>query len=87
MREAPVRPNGKGRAVTRATLEPDKSALLRDQLLAELEALASPEAAATWAHRILGAKNSLTAADARRVEDSFQSKTNGPGNRRQRKRC
>ena len=74
MREAPVRPNGNGRAVTRATLEPDKSALLRDQLLAELQALASPEAAATWAHRILGAKNSLTAADARRVEASFRAK-------------
>ena len=35
----PVRPNGKDPIVTKATLEPDKSAALRDQLLAELEAL------------------------------------------------
>ena len=73
MREAPVRPNGKGPTVTRATLAADKSALLRDQLLAELETLASPEAAATWAYRILGVKNSLTGADAKRVEDVFQT--------------
>ena len=55
-------------------MEQDQSAALRDQLLAELEALTSPEAATIWAHRILGAKNSLTAADARRVEDAFQAK-------------
>ena len=64
---------------TKATLEPDKSAMLRDQLLAELEALTSPEAATIWAHRILGAKNSLTAADARRVEDAFQAKLTALG--------
>jgi hypothetical protein len=61
-------------------LEPDKSAVLRDQLLVELEGLATPDAATTWAHRILGAKNSLTAADARRVEDGFQSKLATLGN-------
>ena len=52
---------------------------LRDRLLEELEALNSPEAATTWAHRILGAKNSLTAADARRVEDAFQAKLTALG--------
>ena len=30
--------------------------------------------ATTWAHRILGAKNSLTEADARQVEDAFRAK-------------
>ena len=71
----PYRRNGKNSVIpTKATLEPDKSAALRDRLLEELEALTSPEAATTWAHRILGAKNSLTAADARRVEDAFQAK-------------
>jgi hypothetical protein len=55
-------------------LEPDKSQALRDQLLSELEALATPEAATAWAHRILSAKNSLTATDARCVEEAFQSK-------------
>ena len=79
MREAPVRPNGKGPIVTRATLEPDKSALLCDRLLAESEALSSSEAATIWAHRILGAKNSLTAADARSVEDAFQAKLTALG--------
>ena len=52
----------------------EASAALRDQLLVELKAIASADDAAIWAHRILGAKNSLTAADARRVEDAFQAK-------------
>jgi hypothetical protein len=68
----------------KATLEPAKSAALADQLRTELASLTSPDAAANWAHRIMGAKNSLTAADARRVEAAFQSKlailTNGPAN-------
>ncbi len=60
-------------APAKASLEPDKSGALRDQLLSELEALTTPEAATTWAHRILGAKNSLIADDARCVEEAFQS--------------
>jgi hypothetical protein len=55
-------------------LEPDASAALRDQLLTEMEPLASAEAAAAWAHQILRAKNTLTAADARLLEEAFQSK-------------
>ena len=47
---------------------------MRDQLVGELKAIASSDDAAIWAHRILGAKNSLTAADARQVEDAFQAK-------------
>jgi hypothetical protein len=71
----PVHRNGKNFAIpTKAILEPDKSATLRDRLLEELEALTSSEAVTIWAHRILGAKNNLTAADARRVEDAFQIK-------------
>ena len=66
---------------TKSILEPDKSAVLRDQLLVELRALTTPDAAATWAHRILGTKNTMTAADARRVEDGFQSKLATLGNR------
>jgi hypothetical protein len=64
------------------TLEPDKSATLCEQLLSELEGLTSPDAATAWAHRILVAKYSLTATDAGRVEDAFQSKlaTLGNGN-------
>jgi hypothetical protein len=71
----PVRRRGRALQVpAKATLEPNKSAALGDQLLTELEGLTSPEAVTTWAHRILGAKNSLTTADDRRVEDAFQSK-------------
>jgi hypothetical protein len=52
----------------------DQSQALRDRLLSELEGIATAEAAGTWAHRILSAKNSLTAADARQVEDAFQAR-------------
>ncbi len=57
-----------------ATLEPGLSEALRDQFLSELEILTTPDAATTWAYRILGAKNSLTAADARRVEEAFAAR-------------
>ncbi len=71
----PVRRNGKNFSIpAEATLEPDKSAALGDQLVLELEALTTVDAATTWAHRILVTKNSLTATDARRVEDAFQLK-------------
>jgi hypothetical protein len=81
----PVRRRGSIQPLpAKASLAPGKSSALADQLLTELASLISPDAAATWAHRIMGAKNSLTAADARRVEDAFQSRlatlTNGPAN-------
>jgi hypothetical protein len=47
---------------------------LRDQLLAELKDVASSDEAAVWAHRTLGAKNSISEVDARQVEDAFQAK-------------
>jgi hypothetical protein len=73
--QTPVRRNGIRLPVpAKVTLKPDQSITLRDQLLTELEALTTPEAATTWAHRILGTKNSLTETDARRVEDAFESK-------------
>jgi hypothetical protein len=50
------------------------SGALRDQLLGELKVVGSAEEAADWAHRILGAKNTLTAGDARQVEDAFQAR-------------
>ena len=36
--------------------------------------LSSDDAAAAWAHRIMAAKNSLAAADARRVEEAFPAR-------------
>ena len=55
-------------------LDPQASAALRDQLAGELEGIGSAEAAATWAHRVIGAKASLVAADAKRIEDVFQQR-------------
>jgi hypothetical protein len=55
-------------------LRAEASAMLRDRLVEELKAISSPEEAAIWAHRILGAKNSLTEVDARQVEDAFRAK-------------
>jgi hypothetical protein len=67
--------NGKAHTTTlNAVLHPDGSAALRDQLLADVDHLSSTDAAATWAHRIMAAKNSLLASDARRVEEAFAAK-------------
>jgi hypothetical protein len=56
------------------TLEPEASAVLRDQLIAQLKGLNSTEQAADWAHRVLAAKTSLVFADAKQVELAFQLK-------------
>jgi hypothetical protein len=55
-------------------LDPKASTALRDQLTAEIEEIKSDEEAANWAHRVLTAKNTLTAADAERVEQAFQGR-------------
>jgi ERF superfamily protein len=57
-----------------STLEPPASASLRDQLMAELTEITSAEEAANWAQRVLGAKNTLTTADAERIEENFREK-------------
>ena len=59
---------------TKSILGAEASATLRDRLVEELKAISSPEDAAIWAHRILGAKNSLTEVDARQIEDAFRAK-------------
>jgi hypothetical protein len=59
---------------TKPILGAEASATSRDQLLEELKVVASSDDSATWAHRILGAKNTLTEADARQVEDAFEAK-------------
>ena len=76
-KQSSIRKEARGNATVvtaRLLLEPDQSAALREQIIGEIEGLSSAEAAATWARRIMGAKNSLTAADARLVEDAFRSK-------------
>jgi ERF superfamily len=55
-------------------LAAEASVGLRDQLIGELKEIVSSEDAAIWAHRILGAKNRLTEADARQIENAFRAK-------------
>jgi len=50
------------------------SASLRDELLREIESLKTADEAAVWAHRRLGAKSTLHAADAAHVERGFQDR-------------
>src|SRR5262249_16237292 len=59
---------------SKRVLEPGSSATLRDQLTIELNALNSAEDTASWAHRVLKAKDALTAGDAKQVEAAFQDK-------------
>ena len=71
----PGRRNGKLAAGQRKPVltEPESGAS-RDQLLRELAGLNSPDELASWAHRILPAKNTLTAVDARLLEEAFAPK-------------
>src|SRR5262249_36392441 len=55
-----------------APLEPEQSAALREKLLSELGAITSADLAVIWAQEALTAKNSLTATDAKLVEDAFE---------------
>jgi len=57
---------------TPITLDPDQSAALRKKLLTELGNITSANRAAAWAREALSAKNSLTATDAKLVEDAFE---------------
>jgi hypothetical protein len=52
-------------------LAPAESAALRAQLESEIAALTNEEGLLSWAHRRLPAKNTLTAEDARAVEQAF----------------
>jgi hypothetical protein len=55
-------------------LEPKKSAILRDRLLGEINVLASQGEATTWAHKAMGAKNTLARADSGAVEAAFAAR-------------
>ena len=71
---SPLRRAATARTPSRQSLSPDQSALKRDLILSDLETVDSRDAAALWAQRVMAAKNSLTAADAARVEAAFHSK-------------
>jgi hypothetical protein len=70
--------NGHGRGGRKGemavTLDPEQSAALREKLLTELGSITSADLATAWAHEALSAKNRLTAADAKLVEDAFELK-------------
>src|SRR5262249_21181515 len=58
----------------RSVLGVQLSASLRESLIEQMATINSADEAAAWAHRNLPAKNSLTAADAKIVEERFQAK-------------
>jgi hypothetical protein len=60
--------------LARPELEPEASATLRDRLLRDIDAIASPDDAALWAHRSLPEKNTLIAADALRIDQAFEAR-------------
>src|SRR5262249_16585549 len=68
--------NGHGRSDRKGeaplTLDPEQSAALREKLLTQLGTITSADLAATWAHEALRAKNNLSAAEAKLVEDAFE---------------
>ena len=61
-------------ASARPVLAPEQSAILRERLLDQLVGIGSADQAALWAQRSLPAKNTLTAEDAKTVEERFQAK-------------
>jgi len=63
--------NGKASAQPKNVLSSEEAAALREQLLAEVTGLASPEEAAVWAEKVLPLKNALPLGDAQTVEVAF----------------
>src|SRR5438034_4784720 len=61
-------------SATGSVLGAQLSASLRDSLIAQMAAINSADEAAAWAHRNLPAKNTLTAEDAKMVEERFQAR-------------
>jgi hypothetical protein len=55
-------------------LSADESAAERDRLRGEIASLPSQDIAASWAREALAAKNRLTVADAKLLEDAFEQK-------------
>jgi hypothetical protein len=66
------RPNGSIHKLPKPVLAVEASAVLRDQLIAEINELKHGDDIALWAHRRLPAKNTLAADDARAVETACQ---------------
>jgi hypothetical protein len=58
---------------SKVVLAPEPSAMLCEQLVAEIQNLTDSDDLALWAHRRLAAKNTLTAEDAGLVEMAYQA--------------
>ena len=65
---------GKRSSGVDATLGANESSSFRERLISEIQNLDSAEGANSWARQALAVKNSLAAADARLVEESFRVK-------------
>jgi hypothetical protein len=92
-RDDRVRSNGQPAAAQRSALGDAKlsgpsagsvlgaqlSASLRESLIEQMAAINSSDEAAIWAHRNLPAKNTLTAADAKIVEERFEARLSAIG--------
>jgi len=61
-------------AAARSVLGVQLSASLRESLIEQMAAINSADEAAAWAHRNLPAKNTLTTADAKMVEEQFRAR-------------
>src|SRR5262249_29159177 len=61
-------------SAARTALGEQLSASLRESLVEQLAGISSAEEAAAWVHRNLPAKNSLTAPDAKIVEEKFRAR-------------
>ena len=83
----PGHSNGSARKLAarqaRPILAPEASAVVRAQLMTELEVITVSEAAISWAHNRLPAKNTLMADDARIIEEAFQAKMAALGTEQQ----
>jgi hypothetical protein len=72
--QSPLDRHVRGSTATESELPAILSASLTAELHREIEELGSPDDAALWAQRRLAAKNTLSAADAERVEQAFDAK-------------
>jgi hypothetical protein len=70
--------NGRGREAIKpegsAIIDGEQSPTLRERLLAEIAEITSAERAVSWAREALPAKNKLSAADAKLVEETFEQR-------------
>jgi len=75
----PARPRAPFPNSVRTVLGVQLSASLRESLIEQMAAINSADEAASWAHRNLPAKNTLTGADAKIVEERFRARLSAIG--------